>query len=148
MNELMDTDKGKLNERNWFKVFIVVNILFLLVYGYANTKFSDSKHYLHMDERVTFDGVQKILHPLVGGVEYSLLGKVKKLIVEVYGSDHRYGRVHWYLSAAVSYIPEKIWGDKGVILTCRMYQLLLISLSYILLCITFIKEYKFEQYVF
>ena len=126
----------------WFKVFVAINIFFVVIFAYTNTQFAESKHYLHMDERVTFDGVKKILYPLDENVEYSFAGKVKKFIKEVYGSDHRYGRVHWYMSAVVSFIPEKIWSDTGIIISCRFYQLFLISFAYILLMVTFFKDYK------
>jgi hypothetical protein len=90
----------------------------------ANVDLVSGRYELFMDERITFDGVRKIIHP----------ESVKKFLWEVTnGGDQRYGRVLWNSMALFSYLPEKIFGESGQIIASRMLQTLLILFTYLIL---------------
>jgi hypothetical protein len=83
---------------------------------------------LFMDERVTYDGVKKILHP-------DSLISLLDLIID--GEDHRYGRILWNLSAFFSAIPEKFWGSHAQVFSTRMTQAIFQLVSYLILLFYF-----------
>ena len=77
----------------------------------ANSDLAAGRFALFMDEGMVFDGVSKILHP-------ASLRDFAFAIVN--GGDQRYGRSLWNLTALVAYLPERIWGDTGLIIAERM----------------------------
>ena len=83
---------------------------------------------LFMDERVTYDGIRKILHP------DNLIYLFDQIID---GEDHRYGRILWNLSALFSAIPEKLWGSQAQVFSTRMVQAIFQLVSYLLLVFFF-----------
>jgi hypothetical protein len=87
----------------------------------ANSDLTAGRFALFMDERITFDGVKRILHPN-GVIEF--LGSI------LHGGDQRYGRSLWNSMAIFSFIPEKIFGESGQIIASRMLQFFLIFTSY------------------
>ena len=101
------------------------SIIFLIFYIplliSANTDLIDGRFALFMDERITFDGVQRIITP--GGFTEFLLAVFD-------GGDHRYGRSLWNSLAIVSIIPNNLLGEGGQIVASRMLQIILILASY------------------
>ena len=87
----------------------------------ANSDLADGRFVLFMDERITFDGVKRILHP--DGLAHFLNSVLN-------GGDHRYGRSLWNSIAIFSAIPERLFGDSGQIIAARMLQVILIVASY------------------
>lgn len=87
----------------------------------ANSDLAAGRFALFMDERITFDGVKKILHPN----DISLF-----LYSVIDGGDHRYGRTLWNSIAIFSAIPERLFGDYGQIVATRMLQVILVVVSY------------------
>lgn len=87
----------------------------------ANSDLADGRFVLFMDERITFDGVKRILHPD---------GLAQFLNSVLNGGDHRYGRSLWNSIAIFSAIPERLFGDSGQIISARMLQVVLIVASY------------------
>ena len=101
----------------------IVAFIFIFVFScalWANLDMIDGRFALYMDERITFDGIKRILHP----------AGIKDFIFAVaHGSDHRYGRILWYAQAFFSYLPERLFGDSGQIIAGRVWQTLLIMAS-------------------
>jgi len=95
-------------------------IAFLYFNIYANIDLALGRFVLDMDERTAFNGVQKILHPI--DLE-NFLWSIRD------GIDHRYGRIFWNSMAAVSYIPEKIFGESGQIIASRGLQVFLLFMA-------------------
>ena len=97
--------------------WMAVAALFLIGYVFlatlANFDLTDGRFALYMDERITFDGVQRILYP------ESFAAFVQSVID---GGDHRYGRALWNSMAAASFLPSYIFGDQGQIIASRMLQ--------------------------
>jgi hypothetical protein len=99
---------------------------------WANTDLSAGRFALFMDERITFDGVRHILHPV----------SIKDFLLSiVHGGDHRYGRSLWNSIALFSFVPEQIWGESGQIIADRMAQVFILSTAFFLLTITFAKHW-------
>lgn len=96
-------------------------IFYVLLAISANTDLADGRFALFMDERITFDGVKRILHPN---------GFTQFLNSVLDGGDHRYGRILWNSIAIFSVIPERLLGDSGQIVAARMLQVVLIIASY------------------
>lgn len=107
------------------KVVLVILCFFILsAFIYfsvaANFDLSAGRFALFMDERITFDGVKKILYP------DGLLSFVESIVK----GDQRYGRSLWISMAAFAFIPEQIWGESGQIIAGRMLQVFLIASSW------------------
>lgn len=110
----------------------------LLLVGYvflaatANFDLTDGRFALYMDERITFDGVQRILYPeSVATFLQSVLD----------GGDHRYGRTLWNSMAAASFLPAYVFGDQGQIIASRMLQVALLVAAFMVLAQTFVKSW-------
>lgn len=105
-------------KRDYLVALIFLTILTIPL-SVANTVLSKTGAWLFMDERITFDGVRKILHPAsISSLIYELLD----------GGDQRYGRILWNMAAVTSFLPEKLFGEKGQIVATRfMLIALLIS---------------------
>ena len=87
----------------------------------ANSDLANGRFVLYMDERITFDGVKRILRPD---------GLAQFFSSVLNGGDHRYGRSLWNSIAIFSAIPERLFGDSGQIIAARMLQFVLIVASY------------------
>lgn len=100
----------------WNWTLPCIFIFFGLCAMWANIDLTAGRFALFMDERITFDGVKRILHP--SGITDFIFSVSN-------GNDHRYGRVLWYSMAAFSYLPERLFGDGGQIVAGRLFQVLL-----------------------
>ena len=109
-------------------VFFTLSVFMIFEYialaTWANKDLSEGRFALFMDERITFDGVRRILYP------ESITDFMLSI---VHGGDHRYGRSLWNSIALFSFIPERIWGVTGQIIASRMTQAIILSSSFILL---------------
>ena len=105
----------------------------------ANLDLTQGRYALFMDERITFDGVKKLLHP------ESFLAFIDTVID---GKDHRYGRILWNVSALFSFLPEKIGGVSGQIIATRFTQAIIQLLAYSLLVFTFIQSWTLRGLAF
>lgn len=112
-------------------LIILILGLFTLLSISANIDLSAGRFALFMDERITFDGVKKILH----SPNY---GELLKAVVE---GDQRYGRSLWISIAAASFLPERIWGEPGQIIASRLLQVLLIESSCLILAFGLIENW-------
>lgn len=108
-------------------IFIIPTIYFSFKANYnALDSFS-----LFMDERISFEGIQKILKPK----------NITDFFWSIYdGGDHRYGRIFWNSAALFSSIPYYLFGENLQIFSTRTFQVLLIIFSYLILCKSFIKN--------
>lgn len=104
-----------------FTVFLTVQ---------ANSDLIEGRFALFMDERITVDGVQNILHPKSYS---SFVWSIKN------GGDQRYGRVLWNATAALSWLPEAIWGLPGQIVAGRMAQALFLISAVLLISFSLIQ---------
>ena len=100
---------------------VAILAYYLLLTISANIDLIDGRFALFMDEKITFDGVKKILHPT------STLAFFDSLLI---GRDFRYGRSLWNTIAIFAVIPERIFGESGQIFAARMLQVILIIGSY------------------
>lgn len=112
----------------------VLTVLLLVGYtvfvAWANFDLADGRFVLFMDERIAFDGVQRILHPdSLTSLLYNILD----------GGDHRYGRSLWNSMAVASLIPAHLFGDQGQIIASRMLQAALLMTAFMVLAQTFVK---------
>ncbi len=109
----------------------IVSLCYIIFSAMANADLAEGRFALFMDELITFDGVKKILHPDGWGhFIYSIVD----------GGDHRYGRILWNILSIVSFIPERIFGEKGQIFASRMFLSLSLLSSYLILSITFLRN--------
>tara|TARA_B100000674_G_C37894542_1_gene940654 strand:- start:74 stop:1669 length:1596 start_codon:yes stop_codon:yes gene_type:complete len=84
-----------------------------------------------MDERISFEGIQKILNPK----------NITDFFWSIYdGGDHRYGRIFWNSSALFISIPYYLFGENSQVFLTRTFQVLLVTSSYLILCKSFIKN--------
>lgn len=106
-------------------IFLIACLSILTIYVpltiSANTDLAVGRFALFMDERITFDGVKRIIHPT---------SVVQFFDSVLDGGDHRYGRSLWNAIAIFSVIPERLYGDSGLIIAARMLQVILIIASY------------------
>ncbi|MEM6450146.1 MAG: hypothetical protein AAF703_07525 [Cyanobacteria bacterium P01_D01_bin.105] len=98
----------------------------------ANFNLINGRYALFMDERITFDGVRRILHPQ----SFSMF--VSQVID---GGDHRYGRILWNMSSLFSYLPERLWGESGQIFSTRMVQAVAQISAFVILIFTFLRSW-------
>jgi hypothetical protein len=102
---------------------------------WANTDLTAGRFVIFMDEGILFDGVHKILHP----------AGLRDFFHEVTnGGDQRYGRSLWNVTALIAFLPERLWGDTGLIVTERMVQALLLLSSMLLLTVTHVRSWVFR----
>lgn len=105
----------------------------------ANFDLTDGRFALFMDEKVTFDGVQKILYP----------ESFQSFIFNIYnGRDHRYGRSLWNSIALFSFLPAYLYEVQGQIISARMLQVLLLMSSFQLLGMALLKTWKYRFFLF
>ena len=115
-----------------FSIFILIFILLLfskLVIA-ANLDLCSGRFHLHMDERLSYDGIKKILHP------YNFNG----FLFQVFDGTYQfYGRIFWNLGALFSYLPEKLYLNTGQIIANRFLQYILILSSYFIIAFGLIR---------
>lgn len=104
---------------------------FVLVWQ-SITDFVVIRPFIFRDEAITYDGIYSILHP------ESFKGFMKAVID---GGDHRYGRIIFNISAALSYFPEMILGPAGQIVATRLTQAVFLYAGYLVLLFAFIKNW-------
>lgn len=103
---------------------------YLLLALWAN---SDSLNtaWLHVDERVTYDGLVRIYES----------NSVTELAVNMlHGDDHRYGRLHWCSHAVLSAPAWWLGGPEALVLSIRMWEALLLAATYWLLALALIRS--------
>jgi hypothetical protein len=83
-----------------------------------------------MDERISFEGVKKILHP------YNVYGFSNQFFD---GQNHFYGRIFWNSAAIFSYLPEKLYMNTGQIIATRLLQYVFILMSYFIIAFGLIR---------
>jgi hypothetical protein len=100
----------------------------------ANLDLTEGRYALHGDERITFDGVRKLLHPgdLLTFIDTVIDGKDTPY-------PHIYGRILWNISAIFAFLPERLWGVSGQIIATRFTHAIIQLLAYGLLVFTLIR---------
>ena len=106
---------------------------------FANLDLTDTARALFMDERVLYDGVYRILHP--ENLDEFLFSTID-------ANTHLYGRIFWNINAIVGFLPDYLFGSKGLILSERVSSVLFLSSSYIFFSITFLKGWFFRVFLF
>jgi len=132
--------KSKLIEKN-NTIFNIILISVLMIYGYfyffALTDLSEKAYWLFMDERISYDGIFNIYHPI------SFQGFFDAV---AFGGDLRYGRIFWNINALISYIPHLIFGEQGQIIATRFAQMVFLFIAYYILLKTFV-ENRYHQLI-
>lgn len=126
---------GTIRPTPWDFIWLLVAVMVLIGYVFlataANLDLTVGRFALYMDEGITFDGVQRILHPEnITAFLWSVLD----------GGDHRYGRSLWNSMAAASFLPAYLLGDAGQIVASRMLQVLLLMTTFLVMAQTFVKS--------
>ncbi|MCC6818430.1 MAG: hypothetical protein IT245_06040, partial [Bacteroidia bacterium] len=83
------------------------------------------------DEYIAVKEVYSILHP--ASFKHFFMAIIS-------GNALYYGRVMFYLDAVVAWIPDMIWGVKGMVLAIRMFHSVLIISSLLILAFTFLEK--------
>ena len=121
------------NKISFFDVALLTLILFS-IFAYAltaNLDLSIGGYALGMDERISFDGVRNILHPK----------STHSFFYAIYnGGDHRYGRILWNSIALAVFLPDLLFGEQGQIVGARMFQVILLFGSVLLISFGFVKR--------
>lgn len=116
----------------WLSAIFIFLCVYIALATKANLDLSDGRFALFMDERITFDGVRKILHP----------GEWKSFWWSVTdGGDQRYGRSLWNSIAIFSYLPERVWGVTGQIVAARMTQVCFLTIAFLVLAFGLVKSW-------
>ncbi len=134
-----------LNFKSFFTKYwleTAIGIGFAIISIFLNLQFLDgsninSKIAGH-DEYIAVKEVYSILHPI----------SIKHFIMSVIcGNVLFYGRIMFYLDALLAFVPFKIWGVGGLVLTIRLVHAFLILISAYILANTFLKD-KLSKLVF
>jgi hypothetical protein len=126
--------KQKVKLADWGGSVVISLVLFLYLYQVvlANIDLSDGRFALHMDERLTFDSVAKILSPVNwSSFFYHVLD----------GGDQRYGRSLWNSLAAFSFVPASFFGDTGQIIAARMLQVFLLMSGFSIFILSLVSRW-------
>jgi len=100
----------------------------------ANLDLVDGRFALFMDERVLYDGVQRILHPK----------NIYSFWFSVFDANaHLYGRVYWNINALIGFLPDYFFGATGLIFSGRISSVMFLSFSCFFLSIAFLKNWFF-----
>jgi fucose 4-O-acetylase-like acetyltransferase len=92
---------------------------------WANSDLIAGRPFLHMDEKLGFDGVKRILTaPSWSQFIWAITD----------GADHRYGRIFYNIAAVFAWLPFKIWGDQGLIIAVRSVQVASFVTATAILC--------------
>ncbi|MBS0208549.1 MAG: hypothetical protein JSS27_06295 [Planctomycetes bacterium] len=128
----MTTRHLRLDATFGLALFIATTIGYFVLTSWANADLADGQYVLFMDEELVFSGVSQLLHPSsAANFLWSVLD----------ADDHRYGRVLWNVSALVSFVPERIWGEPGQIIATRMTQAAALWLAYVVLTTSFLQSW-------
>ena len=106
-------------------------VFFAYLAIWANTDFIAGSHFLFVDERLTFNGVKKILNA-------KDLPNFLYMIFD--GNDHRYGRILWNSMAITSAIPEYFGGESWQIVAGRITQAVILFSAYLVFSSFIIKN--------
>lgn len=121
---------------NYFYILISLIVLFFAIK--SNIDLSNQRYELHMDERLTFDGVKNILNSKdLSAFSYNLID----------GGDHRYGRVLWNFGALFSFLPELVYGVKGQIVFTRFMLIFFVFSTYFIVLFG-VLESKISRLIF
>ncbi len=116
-----------------YYAFLIIAFATALYYSPAcsdGTSYVEDR-YAQFDERLAMLEVNSILHP----------GDAKHFVFyTISGSALFYGRLMMWVDAAVSYIPDKIWGVQGQVIATRLTHFLVLLISIYLLIQLFIKD--------
>lgn len=116
----------------WLLAFIAIIFFYIGLSYIANTDLTAGRYVLFMDERITFDGVRHILHPV----------NVSDWILSVvHGGDHRYGRSLWNSITIFAFIPEYFFGETGQIIAGRMAQVIILLAAYGIISVSFLRSW-------
>ncbi len=107
----------------WLVASLILLALHLFFIVEANRDLASNPSFLFMDEQITFSGTHHILHP-------SSFGDFVKAVID--GGDQRYGRILWNTMALFSALPDRIWGDTGLIISNRMVQAVQLIIAYLI----------------
>lgn len=129
----------KLMNRLFYALLVGVGLMHLYYVVVANSDLTSGRHVLFMDEWVTFDGVKRIL---------SSSSVVNFFWNIIDGHDHRYGRIHWNVTAFFSALPYYVWGDSGLIIAQRMTSASLQIAAYLILTWSFVKAPLYRLFTF
>jgi hypothetical protein len=119
----------------WILLIVLISSTYVYFATIANIDLTDGRFALFMDEKVTFDGVLKILYPK----------NIESFFYNLYnGNDHRYGRSLWNSISLFSFAPTYLFNVQGQIISARMLQVLLLICSFLLLCLAFLKTWVYR----
>ena len=113
---------------------IIFSAVFIFLSVILNLQFLEGSNINHTiaghDEYIAVKEVYSILHPV----------SFKHFIMAVIsGNALYYGRIMFYLDALFAFLPFKIWGVTGMVLTVRMVHALFLLAAILLLSKTFLK---------
>jgi hypothetical protein len=129
--KIINTSRLSLIDSIWILGAVILIVGNAYMATAANFDLAIGRFALHMDERITFDGVQRILHPENFKAFWSSV---------IDGNDHRYGRSLWNSIATASLLPTYFFGDTGQIISSRMLQVLLLTATFLVLAQTFVRN--------
>lgn len=90
------------------------------------------------DEYIAVKEVYSILHP--ASLKHFFMAVIS-------GNALYYGRIMFYLDALVAWLPDRIWGVSGLVLSVRLFHSALMLVSFLMLAITFF-ENKYLRILF
>lgn len=121
-----------------FVAFFIVALTFIYFLIPANRDLVNSFS-LFMDERISYDGVSNILQSKgISDFIWSISD----------GGDHRYGRIFWNSIALFVFLPEYFYGEFGQIFYTRMFQALILIISFFIITRTFIQNSFLRIFLF
>ena len=116
------------------KLFVLLSSLFFTyIFFYlilANSDLIEGFHVLFIDERLSFNETKEILY------SEGIINFIENIIF----TDVRYGSIFWNINAFFAFIPEKIFGDKGIIITQRFLLIFFVFGSYIVIAHKILKN--------
>lgn len=101
---------------------------------HVNISLTQGRFALHMDERITFDEVTRILTAV------SADDLIDRLII----GDQRYGRLYFVLSAIASALPRAFLGDAGTIIATRLFLAACLLGAYAILACVLLKSWRYR----
>ena len=116
----------------WQSLAFIIVCAFFLAAVRANLDLTDGRFALFMDERITFDGVRRVLHPKDFD---SLLWAIAD------GGDQRYGRILWNATALASFLPEMLWGAAGQIIASRMLETFVLLAAFLVFAFGLVRSW-------
>lgn len=83
------------------------------------------------DEYIAVKEVYSILHP--ASLKHFFMALIS-------GNALYYGRIMFYVDALIAWLPDMIWGVKGMVMSIRMFHAAMIIASILILAFTFINK--------